>query len=220
MNPLGAKIIERPEVRVLSLETCRQQCEIVPLETDSDGVARHPDDALLLGFLDAAVAHAEKFTGRSIALRTYEFALDDFPRTRCTGRARWSELGIEVPYPPLIEVVRFACGEDSESELEAGVDFVVDDYGDKAVLRPLTTWPGIVAAGPNQVTCRYRAGYQSEEDPDSDAQPLPGNIRAAILLMVEHLNRNRGATTEKAMAELPLGVEVLLRPDRVLTGMA
>lgn len=220
MNPLGAKRIAGPTTRVLSLETCRQQCEIVPLETDSDGVSHHPDDNLLLGFLDAAVAHAENFTGRAITLRTFEFALDDFPRTRCTGRGRWPALGIEVPYPPLVEVERFACGEDSESELEVGVDYVIDDYGDKAVLRPLTTWPGLVVVGPNQVTCRYRAGYQSEEDPDSDAPPLPGNIRAAILLMVEHLNRNRGATTEKAMAELPLGVEALLRPDRVLTGMA
>lgn len=218
MNPISAKRVTQASARLFSIETLRQQVEQVAI--DSDG---HPDDSLLLGHLDAATDHAEKFTGRSILIRTYEFALDRFPAWRnpwlCEPGQTRLPPGIEIPYPPLIEVERFAYGADSDSELELGDDFTVDTYGDKAVLRPVTAWPSVTAA-PNVVTCRYRAGYSGEVDPDSDADPLPGAIRAAILLMVGHLYTNREASVAGSMAELPLGVEALLRPWRVLTGMA
>lgn len=220
MMPISAKIIERPIERLLALETLYAQCEIVAI--DSDG---HPDDDLLNAFLDAATDHAERFTGRSILLRTYEFALDEFPRrtvpvllTNDGGRL---QPGIEVPYPPLVEVISFRIGEESDDEtLAEGTDFLVDDYRDKAVLRPLSSWPSVFTASPNLIKVRYRAGYSGEIATDTDAEPLPGGIRAAILLTVAHLYKNREAVTEGAMSELPLGVEALLRPWRVLTGMA
>jgi uncharacterized phiE125 gp8 family phage protein len=223
MSPIGAKIITRETARLLSIETLRQHCEVVTIDTDSDGVESNPDDDLLLAYLDAATDHAERFTGRALLLRTYEFALDEFPRWRTGALCREpSRLhpGIEIPYPPLIEALTFTYGDDSDSELELATDYLVDDYGDKAVLRPVTSWPSTVTPYPNIVKFRYRAGYSSEVDPDSDALPLPGGIKAAVLLTVAHLYANREASVEKAMQELPLGVEALLRPWRVLTGMA
>jgi uncharacterized phiE125 gp8 family phage protein len=222
MSPLGAKIIERSTARLLSIETLRAQCEVVTIDTDSDGNVSHPDDALLLAYLDAATDHAEKFTGRALLLQTFEFALDEFPRWGSGVLCRRpGELhpGIEIPYPPLIEVIRFAYGDDSDSELEADTDYVLDSYGDKAVLRSVSSWPSVTAY-PNVVKVRYRAGYSSEVEPDSDAETLPGGIKAAVLLTVAHLYANREASVDKAMQELPLGVEALLRPWRVLTGMA
>lgn len=212
MIPISAKVIAGPTARLLSLDTLYAQCEVV--EYTSDG---HPDDQLLLAYLDAATAHAEKFTGRSLLVRTYEFAMDNFPRTNVSGEL---QPAIEIPHPPLIEVLSFTWSDDSDGELEQDVDYIVDDYGDKAKLRAVSTWPTLAAAYPNRVKCRYRAGYQSEEDPDSDAQVLPGDIRAAVLLTVGHLYANREATVEKAMSELPLGIDALLRPNRVLLGMA
>lgn len=220
MNPISALIIEDATERALSIETCRAQCEIVTLDTDSDGVESHPDDALILAFLDAATDHVERFTGRSVLIRTYEFALDDFPRTRVAPRLL--QPSIEIPYPPLLGVIRFAFGDDSDSEVEEGVGFMVDRYGDKAKLRPTLTWPTITQY-PNIVTCQYAAGYASEAGPNTDwpdAPVMPGAIRAALLLMVGHLYANREASVDKVMQELPLGVEALLRPWRVLTGMA
>lgn len=211
MRPLSAKIIAREGGRLLSLDSLYAQCEIV--EFSSDG---HPDDALLLGFLDAATAHAEKFTGRTLTVKTLEFALDAFPRT-CDP----TELppAIEIPGPPLIEILSFTYADDSDGELEADIDYVVDDYGDKATLRPVSSWPSLTATTPNRIKCRYRAGYQTEEDPDSDAEPLPGDIRAAILLTVGHLYDYRDLSGD-AFANLPGAVEALLRPNRVLLGMA
>lgn len=220
MKPIGAKIIQRATAPLLTIETCRAQCEIVAIATDSDGVQSHPDDALLMGFLDAAVRYAETFTGRALLLRTFEFALDDFPRTRWGSRSLSLQPVIEIPFPPLVEMLSLTCGDDSDGILEEGTDFIVDTYNDKATLRPLRSWPSIAEPTPNRVVGRYRAGYQSEGDPDSDAEPLPGDIRAAVLLMLTHLWENRSASVEKAMSELPLGVDVLLRPNRVLTGMA
>lgn len=211
MKPISAKIIARDATRLLSLETLYGQCEVV--EFSSDG---HPDDALLLGYLDAATAFAEKFTGRTLSIKTLEFALDEFP-VGCDP-TEWPP-AIEIPGPPLIEVLSFTYSDDSDGELEADVDYVVDDYGDKAALRPVSSWPSLTASTPNRIKCRYRAGYQSEEDPDSDAQPLPGDIRAAILLIINHLYDSR-ALAGDAFQNLPGAVEALLRPNRVLLGMA
>lgn len=218
MKPLSAKVITPATDRLFSLATLYSQVEQVEIDTDG-----HPDDALLLGILDAATDYAEKFTGRSLLLRTWEFALDEFPTSfgTTTTPADLQILRIEVPNPPLVEIVSFMIGEESDDELlEEGVDYLVDDYGDKAVLRPVSTWPTVFTAYPNLIKVRYRAGYQSEEEPDSDATALPGGLRAAVLLMVGHLYDHREASVEKAMQELPLGVEALLRPYRVLTGMA
>lgn len=206
------KVIEASTTPVLSLATLRKQCEIVPTEVDSDGVESHPDDDLLTVYLAAAVEHAEDFTGLCIQLRTLEAALAQFP---AGGGA------VEIPRPPLVELLSFVAGESSDGSVDADT-YVLDDFGDVASLRPVTTWPGLASdAGPNPIRIRYRAGYQSEADPDSDAKPMPGAIKAAILLTVAHLYRNRESVVTGTIAtELPLGVEALLRPKRVRTGMA
>lgn len=208
---IRARVIAQASARPLSLATLRKHCEIVPIDVDGEGAEIHPDDDLLLTFLDAAVDHAEDYTGRAIALRTYELAADEFP---VKGGV------LELLRPPLVELLAFTYGTDLAA---VPVDsYVLDAYGDAARLRiaaPGTAWPTVLAA-PNTVRVQYRAGYSSEDDPDSDAEPLPGAIRAALLLIVGHLYRHREATIEKAMSELPLGVNALLRPKQVSIGMA
>jgi len=220
MNPISAKIIDRAEHRLLTLATCRKQCEIVPIDVDSDGVETHPDDDLLLGYLDAATDHAERFTGRSLLIRTYQFALDDYPRRTYPWLVEPSQQlqpDIEIPYPPLIAVQWFGV-DDSDGALEQDVDYTVDTYGDKAKLRPVSSWPSLTAQSPNAVKCQYVAGYAAEGDEDNSdgAGPLPGAIRAAVLIVVEDLHRNRGTLSQDAQN----GAEALLRPWRVLLGMA
>lgn len=205
------KTIARAAAPVVSLETLRAHCELVPIDLDSDAGATHPDDALLIVYLAAAVGHAEKFTGLTIQPATIELAMDEFPDA--AG-------GIELPGPPLIELLSFAQADTSDGAVPAE-SYTLDDYGDVAQLRPIRSWPSLAAdAGPNAIKVRYRAGYQSESEPDSDAQPLPGELKAALLLIVGHLYANREESTEKAMSALPMGVQALLRPLRVRTGMA
>lgn len=206
---LRAKVLTHPTGHLLSLDTCREHLEVVPIDGDSDSET-HPDDALILGMLDAAVAHAEQFTGLSLLVRTWEAAMDDLPAA-----------GFELPRPPFIELLSFSAVNDSDGEFDPA-DYVVDDYGtpeQPVVLRPATIWPQVTKA-PNTVRVRYRAGYQAEEDPDSDAPPLPRSLRAAILLVLGHLYENREDSVEKALASIPNGAEALMRPLRVRLGMA
>lgn len=206
---LRAKVITHATGHVLSLDTCREHLEVVPIDGDSDNES-HPDDQLILGMLDAAVAHAEQFTGLSIALRTWEAAMDQFPAE-----------GFELPRPPFVELLSFSAGNDSDGELDPA-SYVVDDYGtpeQPVVLRAASSWPTVTKA-PNTIKVRYRAGYQSEEDPDSDAPPMPRSLRAALLLVLGHLYENREDSVEKALASIPNGADALMRPLRVRLGMA
>lgn len=208
-----ARLVARDPMPLLSLETLRRQCELVAIDVDSDGVESHPDDGLLAQKLEDAIDFAEDFTGRAIALGTWEAALDAFPTSE-----------LELPRPPLVNVSEFYAGNDSEGLLLEGEDYVLDTFGEVASLRPVTTWPAS-PAGPNGIRVTFRAGYRPEgaESSDSDAIDaplLPGAIRSALLLIVAHLYENREETTEKALSALPLGVSHFLRPKRVRLGAA
>lgn len=206
---LRAKVITHATGRLLSLESCRNHLEIVPIDGDSDNES-HPDDQLILGLLDAAVAHAEQFTSLSLLVRTWEAAMDEFPAA-----------GFELPRPPFIELLSFSAVNDSDGELDPA-SYVVDDYGtpeQPVVLRATSSWPTVTKA-PNTIKVRYRSGYQSEEDPDSDAPPLPRSLRSAVLLVLGHLYENREDSVDKALASIPNGAEALMRPLRVRLGMA
>jgi uncharacterized phiE125 gp8 family phage protein len=204
---MNVKIIEEATGHVLSLEECRQQCEVVPIDNlDSDGGGTHPDDDLLLQKLDAAVEAAEDFTGLSIALRTYEVAFDDFP---C------GTLPLYLPKPPLVEVISFVSSPDSDGTVDPAL-YVVNDFGKLASLVPYSTWP-FITPSPLTVRVRFRAGYSSE---DSDARPVPAVIKQALLMTMAEFYKNRENTVEGSVEELPQAAQNLLRPRRVRLGMA
>lgn len=206
------KIIVQAEGHVLTLEECRRQCEIVAIDDpDSDGLNQtHPDDDLLLGYLDGAVEMAEAFTGLSIALRTYEVALSSFPRWISGCPPRVASAPIEIPNPPLVEVISFQSNDGSDGPMDSA-SYVIDDYGIVPLVRPVAAWPasdGMV----NGIKLRYRAGYSSE---DSDAQPLPKLIKQAILMTVAYWYENR-----EDQEDLTQQAKLLLRPLRIRLGMA
>ena len=214
---MGVRIITQPAVEPITLADLRKHLGIEPYEVDSNGDGEHPHDAMIMAMLGAARAHAEEFTGRSIALKTYELALDEFPADE-----------IELPHPPAVRIeqvtyVTTDSAGDLVEETVAAEDYTLDRYLEPGWVTPAinTTWP-TASAVINAVKVRYVAGYQVPE-PDSsaeDADALPGAIRAALLLMVGHLYENRAAASDKATTEVPLGVDALLRPYRVRLGMA
>ena len=214
----GLKLISTVDGPMIPIETLRAQCEIIAIDIDSDLVESHPDDALLLGYLEAAVEHAESFTGLAIALRTYEMALDGFP----CGSAFYSA-PIEVPRAPLISIDSFlATAAGSDGELDEGDDYILDDYRVPARILPVTNWPAMTPSS-NALKIRFKAGYSTPTYSDSDyagAQTLPVAIKQAILLLVGHFYNNREDTVEKAMASIPSGFDALLRPRRIRLGMA
>lgn len=217
--PPGIKIISTVPGPVIALETLRSQCEIVAIEANTDVASgeSHPDDALILGYLDAAVEYAEDYTGLTLAQRVYEMALDQLPYGN-----PWHAAGIYLLRPPLVGVDSFVYAEGSDGELDEGDHYLVDDYRSPAMLRPVGAWPTMIAST-NAVRIRYRAGYLNGVNDDSDftgAQPMPQAIRQALLLLVAHFYENRSDTVEKALTTIPTGVLALLGFKRVRLGMA
>lgn len=198
------KIIIQPETEPLTVEECRSHLEAAAY---GDTTLDDADDLMIGGFLSAAREYCEEFTGLSLARKTYEIALDAFPPAE-----------IELPMSPTIEVVSVTYVDADEAvQTMSAAAYVLDNYQLPAWLLPAsgTSWPtpgGFV----NAVKVRYIAGYSD----DSDGDPLPHALRAAILLVLGHLYKHREDTAAAALASLPLGAESLMRQLRVRLGMA
>lgn len=209
MKIRGPKIILPPEVEPLTIEECRSHLEAAIYgDTTQDDL----DDAQIAGYLAAAREHCEQFLGLSLSQRVLEIELDAFPNETDDGTDE-----IELPFGPVISIQGVdPDGSSSSSSTDdplAPDSYRLDDFSNPNRLLPVSEWP---TGGP--VRIRYLAGYGV--DTDNDGVAIPYAIRAAILLMLAHLYANREAVTEKAMTEMPLGVEALLRPHRVRLGMA
>jgi uncharacterized phiE125 gp8 family phage protein len=218
---MGIRIITPPEVEPVTLADLRAHLGIEPYELDSSGNGTHPHDAMIMAMLGAAREHAEQFTGRSVALKTYELALDAFP----------ADGDIELPHPPVVSVesvvyVTTDSAGDYVEETIDSADYSLDRHqadAGAAWLSPAAgaSWPA-ASELINAVKIRYRAGYQVPE-PDSsaeDAEALPFALRAAMLVVVGYLYEHRGDLQGKGPNEMPFAAEALLRPLRVRLGMA
>lgn len=180
-----------------------------------DSAADDLDDAMIEAMLGAAREHAESFTGLQFRLCDCEAALDAWPGAEA-GRA------IELPTGPLVSVDSISVGAATSSSsddvtLDPLRDYVVDHFSHPA--RIVLTGAALAgaSAGINGIRIRFRAGYGAESD---GAQPLPQAARAAILLLCGHLYANREAAAEKALQEIPFGVEALLRALRIRLGVS
>lgn len=220
------KIVAAADAEPVSVAEARAHLEAQAYEdSDVDPI----DDAMIEGWIAAAREHCENFTGLSLATRTLEIALDSFP-TGTTGG-----VAIDLPGGPVREIVQIMTPAqadyttddiDSDSLAEEAIYadgmvnpglYVLDNYRKPNQAKPVAAaWP-VIAAAANAVRIRYIAGYGIDSD---GGEAVPKVIRAAILLVLGHLYRNREATTEEALVKLPLGVESLLRPHRILLGMA
>lgn len=198
------KIVTQPVAEPISIAECRSHLEA---QEYGDTTVDDADDMMILGLLSAAREYCENFTGLSIARKTYEIALDEFP-----------DAEIELPMPPAIEIVSVTYVDATEAvQTMAANTYVLDTYQLPAWLLPAsgTSWP---TAGSfiNAIKVRYIAGYSD----DSDGEPLPNALRAAMLLVLGHLYKHREDSAAAALASIPLGAEAMMRPLRVRLGMA
>lgn len=186
---MGVKVIT-PATQQLPTADLRAHCRIDPVDVDTDAVV----DALLVGYLAAAVGYAEHYTQRSIGEQTLELALDAFPA--CGA--------IDLPRGPVASITSIKYLDESGAEQTlSDTLYALDDYG--LVPRVLLTgdaWPATDAAA-NAVKVRYDAGS------------LPDAVKSALLLYVAHLYENREASGTDRLAEIPLGVDCLLDTVKV-----
>jgi uncharacterized phiE125 gp8 family phage protein len=165
------------------------------------------EDALLAGFLRAAVRTVEKETGRNLTQQVVTQTADGFP-AGCDPRGGPKALRLwQGPVAEILEVKY----DDPDGVEQTLTSFRLVE-GASARLLPAygASWPA-TAAGPGTVRLTYVAGH------DPADRDLAGLTQIAILLF-GHWNANREAVVAGAAAqsaELPLGVQMLLDDYRV-----
>lgn len=178
----------------------------------------HSDhDTLIAAIVDAAVSIVggpKGFTGRAIISQTWDYYLDAFPDNDAEP--------IELPLPPCISVtgVYYTDANGVEQTWDTA-DYHVDLYSEPARVMPADggSWPTPDDERPNAVRIRFTAGYVTNDSPDAD-NPPPA-IKAAILLIVGDLYRNRETVViGQTVAKLPWTAEMLLQPYRFHKGFA
>ena len=200
---MAVKLISPPATLALTVVEAKKHLRIETSDQDSEVQA----------YTMAAIANVENWLGRALIDQTWELYLDKFP----TG----SDLEIEIPKPPLIEVLQVAYDDSNgDEQIIASGSYYVDTVTQPGWVIPQGSllWPTPIDAI-NSVRVRFRAGYLSTDSPPVAA--VPEDIKAAIKLTLGNLWEYRETQVVGIMAsKLPFGVEQLLRQHRVLLGMA
>jgi uncharacterized phiE125 gp8 family phage protein len=201
---VGLKLVTPPATRPLTLTEVKLHLRVDPGNTDDD---------LIELILRAAVAHndgPEGFLGRALIDQTWDLYLDEFP----VG-------AIEIPLPPLIEVVGVFYNDSAGDEQEWGAaNYTVDNANEpgRVLIAGSGSWPTI-STDANAVRIRFRAGYLDTSSPP--VANVPSDIKAGLLLYIGALYANREETViGQTVAKLPWGAEALLRRRRKHLGMA
>lgn len=173
------------------------------LHLDAEGSpASTPHDLWLESVgIPAARSAAEKFTQRSYAQKTLRLWLDEFP-----------DGAIELQFPPVVAVssVQYV-DQNGDTQTMSTSDYSLDNKTIPGWVLPAhgTSWPATLATA-NAVSVTYTVGASSVD-------PL---VRAAMLLMLGHLFKNREQViTGTIVTEMKAGFDALLWPDRVGLGV-
>ena len=177
------------------------------------------DDGLIAGFTAAATTLVEAKLKGALVNRVLAWTIDAFPNRLAMPLqafgAHWLESRVYpfsqsqvllVPNPPLVAVAAITYQDAITGQkmvLDPATYTVVPGRPGRIAPLPGSTWPA-TADQPGAVSIVYTAGY------GPDATTVPPNLVAAIKLLVGHWYRNREATSEVALSEVPLGVQFLI----------
>lgn len=156
------------------------------------------EDDLIFGMVAAATAHIDGpsgWLGRAIGVQTLTAHFDNFG---CGG--------LILPFPPIVCVtsVQYLASPGVEQTVDAAL---YETMGGTLVPKHGQTWPASLWRR-EAVRVTYQAGYAE----------APAPIRAAILLMVGDLFRNRETVALGTIAPpiaMSMTVEALLQPYRM-----
>lgn len=167
--------------------------------TQADAIAQlRLDTSQLDGLLDARIVaareYAERYTGRALTTRTYDWTLDAFADI------------LYVPMPPLQSVTSITYVDTAgTTQTLATSEYTVDKASQPGRILPAhnKSWPS-TRGHVNDVTIRFVAGYGA-------AAAVPYAIKAAMLLIVGEFDKRREHTIVGApIAEVPLSALHLL----------
>lgn len=153
------------------------------------------EDAILDGYLAAAVRSVEEMTGRALMPQTWAYSVSE-----PSGRHK-----LELPWTPVASVVSisyFDENDTAQSDTVSNYYLYKDD--DKAFLEPKDgfDWPNTIDRD-DAITIRFVAGYGS-------AGLVPEELKHAVILLATHWFEHRVPVAEKAMHNVPYSVEHLV----------
>lgn len=161
------------------------------------------EDTLVANLITAARKYCEKVQNRAYITQTWDWWMD-----------AWPDSPFKIPFPPLQSIthVKYYGTDDSENTWSTD-EYMIDTYGQpgRISLKYGKTFPSATLRPANGVVIRFVAGY------GNNAADVDENIRLAIKLLVGHLYENREATVERALSNIPLGIEALLGVDRIIS---
>jgi uncharacterized phiE125 gp8 family phage protein len=192
---LPRQVIDGPAKEPLTLAEAKLWCRITSAA----------DDDVVLALVAAARKRVERGTELALLTQTVEVKLDGF----------WGSCAIELPMPPLQEVVsvKYLDPAGAEQTLDPAT-YVVSTHR-----RPGRVWLAHGKSWPatkderEAVTVTFKAGFGDEPADLLEAAP---NLVHAVRLLVAHYDRHREAVLAGAAPALvPEGVDALMAGERI-----
>ncbi len=174
---MGHVLVELPAVELVELDDAAAHLRLDLEDMEPD------EQALLESWIRAARRHVEQKLSIAVVEQTWRLTLDGFPALNAP---------IILPRPPLKSVtsVVYVDADGAEQTLDPAL-YVVDLESRPGRIGPIqnTSWP-TAAKQLASVRVVYIAGLAAEDDSLED---LLADLRAAMLLLVGDLYRNREA---------------------------
>lgn len=189
------------------------------------------EDDLISTLITAATRWAEDYCDRTFCQTQWTMRLDSFygaigspvqfglkaDGNNIEGRqGSVPNLDVELPRPPMVTsgtatatTITYTPSAGAATTTLDATEYRVDRNSTPGVCRPLygKTWPSHLV-DQNSTTVTWWAGYSS------DGSNVPAPVKAAILMLVAHLWRNREMAAEVALTEVPMGTKALLDTAR------
>lgn len=210
---VGLKRVVPPASEPVSLTALKSHLNIEATFTD--------DDDLLAGMISSAREDAEDFTGRSLVLQQWIYALDYFPIYRLNDFApfdaqsgnsltgyRWNHSQIiSIPQPPLLSVDQLVFVDVTGAQNTwTAPQYQVDNVSEPGRLAPLvgTVWPVTAPGVLNAVQIHFTSGYAT----------VPYRFMQAIKLRAAAYYANREEFIAGVTMQAPEWFERMLTLDR------
>lgn len=185
------------------------------------------EDSLINTLIDTATRWAEDYCDRTFCHTRWEMRLDSFygpvgspvqfglkaDGNNIEGRqGTVPNLDVELPRPPMVTAstatavtITYTPSAGASTTTLAATEYRVDRQATPGVCRPLygQTWPTHLV-DQNSTVVTWWAGYSA------DGTSVPSPAKAAVLMLIAHLWRNREMATEAALTEVPMGTKALL----------